>query len=200
MRSSSKFPALLMGVWLCGNSANWKARVSTLDRPPMQGNAQAAQTGDQSLRMEGRVKKGDHLLAPPGAPKKGSPDDSSAIQKPPFVRHPVLFLPDRWELGKEGRKLLKAASAWLRGHPETRVLIVGYCDSSGSETCNHTLAERRGSAVHQFLLRSGIDPNQIAGVKGWDTMGQPCRTNTERCQQLNRSVRLFIASPGTPVR
>lgn len=49
---------------------------------------------------------------------------------------------------------------------EAQILILGYCDSSGSEVCTAALAMRRGEVVQQFLLRLATQANQIAGVKG----------------------------------
>jgi hypothetical protein len=60
-----------------------------------------------------------------------------SIVDPPFLRHPVFFDPNSLEPSLVGRNMLQRAAIWLREHRETRVLIVGSCDSSGSETCTH---------------------------------------------------------------
>jgi hypothetical protein len=78
--------------------------------------------------------------------------------------------------------MLKRAADWLRQHREARILIVGSCDSGGSDTCTHALAEGRGAAVRKFLEGSGIDSDQIVGVKAWDNLDQSCRTSDVECQ------------------
>jgi len=123
---------------------------------------------------------------------------SVAISDPPFLRHPIQFGPNSLELTVAGRNTLKRAAAWLRQHPEARILIVGSCDPVGSETCTHTLAEARGSVVQKFLGGAGIDSDQIVGVKGWDNLDQSCQTSDIECQQFNRSVRIFMASSVAP--
>ncbi len=123
---------------------------------------------------------------------------SVAISDPPFLRHPIQFGPNSLELTAAGRNMLKRAAAWLRQHREARILIVGSCDSGGSEICTHTLAEARGAAVRKFLGSSGLDSDQIVGVKGWDNLDQSCQTSDIECQQFNRSVRIFIASSVAP--
>jgi hypothetical protein len=60
------------------------------------------------------------------------------------------------------------------------------------------LAEARGAVVRKFLGTSGIDPDQIVGVKGWDNLDQSCHTSDIECQQFNRSARIFMASSVSP--
>lgn len=117
---------------------------------------------------------------------------SDVSPDPAFLKHRLLFSPNGLSLTARSRNTLKCAAAWLGQHREDRVLIVGYCDASGSEACTVALAERRGEIVRQFLLSLGAQPDQIAGVKGWDNQDQTCRIGTTRCQRLNRSARLFI--------
>ena len=122
------------------------------------------------------------------------PAASVAISDPPFLRHPIQFGPNSLELTVAGRNMLKRAAAWLQLHREARILIVGSCDSGGSETCTRTLAEARGAVVRKFLGTAGIDSDQIVGVKGWDNLDQSCQTSDIECQQFNRSVRIFMVS------
>lgn len=121
-----------------------------------------------------------------------------AISDPPFLKHPIQFGANSLELTVAGRNLLKRTADWLRQHREARILIVGSCDSGGSETCTHTLAEARGAAVQKFLGSAGIDPDQIVGVKGWDSLDQSCRASEVDCQRFNRSARIFMASSVAP--
>ena len=137
-------------------------------------------------------------LNPSKAPGTVSPAASVTISDPPFLRHPIQFGPNSLELTVAGRNMLKRAAAWLRLHREARILIVGSCDSGGSETCTRTLAEARGAVVRKFLGTAGIDSDQIVGVKGWDNLDQSCQTSDIECQQFNRSARIFMASSVAP--
>lgn len=127
-----------------------------------------------------------------------APPATVSIADPPFLRHPILFDPNSLEPNPIGKNLLKRAATWLREHREARVLIVGSCDSSGSETCTHALAEARGAAILEFLQRSGIRSDQVVGVKGWDNLEHNCPPAEIKCQQLSRSARIFIAGSLTP--
>ncbi len=123
---------------------------------------------------------------------------SVSLSNPPFLRQPILFGPNSLELTVAGKSTLKRAVVWLREHHETRILIVGSCDVSGSETCTHVLAEARGRVIQKFLGSSGIDSNQIVGVKGWDNFEKGCQTSDVGCQQSNRSARIFMAGSVAP--
>jgi len=112
--------------------------------------------------------------------------------EPIFLKQPLLFAPNGLKLSAPSRKALKCAAAWLRQHRESQLLIVGYCDASGSENCTAAFERRRGETVRQFLASLGAPPDQIAEVKGWDSLDQTCRVDTAMCQRLNRSVRLFV--------
>ena len=119
---------------------------------------------------------------------------SVPVSDPPFLRHPIPFAPNSLELGLAAKNTLKRAVGWLRQHGEARILIVGSCDSGGSETCTHTLAEARAAVVQKFLGSAGVHSDQIVGVKGWDSLDQSCPTSNSECQKANRSTRIFIAS------
>jgi len=152
-----------------------------------------------SPRVQGQVQKQDPEPSGSKSSSGVSQPKSSGIHKPPFLKYAFLFDPESAELSVESRGAVKRAGAWLREHPGARILVVGFCDSSGSETCTPSLAERRGAVVRQSLVRFGVAPDQIAGVKGWSTADRECRTDTAKCQQVNRSAAIFIASSAAPL-
>jgi outer membrane protein OmpA-like peptidoglycan-associated protein len=157
------------------------------------------QSDTLSLRAQGQVQKQDPESAGSKSSSGVSQPKSGGIGKPPFLKHAVLFDPDGAELSAESRNAVKRAASWLREHRRARILIVGFCDSSGSETCTPALAERRGAVVRRYLVRLGAAPDQIAAVKGWSAVDRECRTDAAKCQQVNRSAAIFIASSATPL-
>jgi outer membrane protein OmpA-like peptidoglycan-associated protein len=158
----------------------------------------SAQSDPTSVRAQDQVTKQDPKPADAKPPSGFSPLRLGGIREPPFLKHAFLFDPDSAELGAESRGAVKRSAAWLRAHPDARVLVVGFCDSSGSETCGPALAQRRGAMVCHWLVRFGVVPHQIAGVKGWSTADRDCRTDITKCQQVNRSAGIFIASSAGP--
>jgi outer membrane protein OmpA-like peptidoglycan-associated protein len=78
--------------------------------------------------------------------------------------------------------LLEHASTWA-------VLVQGYADRQGPAEYNRTLAQRRATAVKQFLVELGVPETSIKVV----TIGQEgslCDEPSAECQQLNRRVHL----------
>ena len=77
-------------------------------------------------------------------------------------------------------------------YPQTTIQIAGHTDSSGSETYNQTLSERRGMSVQNALSGQGVDATRMQ-VIGFGE-GQPIADNaTETGRQLNRRVVVTIA-------
>jgi outer membrane protein OmpA-like peptidoglycan-associated protein len=85
---------------------------------------------------------------------------------------------------QEKAALLEHASAWA-------LLVQGYADRQGPAEYNRTLAQRRATAVKQFLVELGVPEPSIKVV----TIGQEgslCDEPSWECQQLNRRVHLEI--------
>ncbi len=190
-----KFLTSLAALCLFGGVADWAGQKRQVARTRPEKQIQSATRSDTiPLAAQVDVAREDPERARPEAPRAGSQSSSVGIHEPPFLKHRLLFGPNSLELSAVSRNTLKRSAAWLREHREARILIVGFCDRSGSETCTHTLAEGRGAVVRQFLMRFGTESDQIVGVKGWDNVDRACRTSTPKCQQLYRCARLFVAS------
>ena len=198
MRSARKCLASVTVLYLFGGildprvpraRGDWESGASTSPR----------QSDAMSLIAQGQVQKQDPEPTGSKSSSGVSKPKSDEIGKPPFLKHAFLFDPGSAKLGAESRGAVKRAATWLREHPGARILVVGFCDSSGSETCTPYLAERRGAVVGQCLVRLGVVPDQIAAVKGWSTADRECLTDTAKCQQVNRSAAIFIASSAEPL-
>lgn len=83
----------------------------------------------------------------------------------------------------------------LRKHPETRIEISGYTDSSGSEQHNLALSQQRAQAVGELLVRKGVDPSRIT-AHGYGETQFIASNATENGRQLNRRITLLIIPPG----
>ena len=116
---------------------------------------------------------------------------------PHFLKQGVLFDPNSLSLTSESEKRLALYADWLRMHPEIRTLVVGFCDTWGSEECTHELAQQRGAMVGQLLAQHGVGSAQIVGVKGWEKADPVCEAATPSCQEMNRRARIFIVAFGS---
>ncbi len=184
-----------------GSGSDWAPRQKQFDQTIVEKATTESAVADTAfLAVHCDEQTEDSLLADVSTQSKGARSSSEALQEPIFLKQPLLFAPNGVKLSAPSRKTLKCAAAWLRQHRESQLLIVGYCDASGSENCTAAFEGRRGETVLQFLVSLGVPPDQIVGVKGWDSLDQTCRVDTAKCQRLNRSVRLFVkGSPGMGV-
>ncbi len=79
----------------------------------------------------------------------------------------------------------------MQKYNRTRVTIVGYTDSVGSEVYNQLLSERRARAVADYLVNRGVDPSRIH-TEGRGETNPRASNATEAGRQLNRRVEILI--------
>jgi outer membrane protein OmpA-like peptidoglycan-associated protein len=79
----------------------------------------------------------------------------------------------------------------LEEYEGTDVLVVGHTDSTGEDSYNQSLSERRSDAARNFLVGAGLDPDRVTAM-GRGEM-EPIDTNdTEAGRQENRRVEVAI--------
>lgn len=86
----------------------------------------------------------------------GSPEDLAVN-----VGDRVLFGFDRYDLSSEARDTLEKQSAWLKRYPNGSITISGHADERGTREYNLALGERRATAVKNYLVALGVEPNRI---------------------------------------
>ncbi len=80
----------------------------------------------------------------------------------------------------------------LQQYPQTTIRIAGFTDSTGSETYNQQLSERRAAAVKNALAGAGVSPARMTTAGFGES--QPIASNdTAAGRQLNRRVTITIA-------
>ncbi len=81
-------------------------------------------------------------------------------------------------------------------YPQTDIQIAGHTDSSGSETYNQTLSERRAMSVQNALTGQGVASMRMRTL-GFGEVQPIADNSTEAGRQLNRRVIVTIAAqPG----
>lgn len=74
----------------------------------------------------------------------------------------VSFQSGGAQLAKTTEVTLKLATeALLRSRSKTPILIAGYTDSTGSDSGNRRLSQRRAQAVLEFMVSRGVDRDQL---------------------------------------
>ena len=73
----------------------------------------------------------------------------------------VLFDYDSAELDSSAKILLDAQSRFLRVNSDLNFIVEGHCDERGTREYNLALGEQRATAVRDYLVIQGIDPDRI---------------------------------------
>lgn len=76
-------------------------------------------------------------------------------------------------------------------YPQTSILVEGHTDSTGSETYNQQLSERRANSVKNLLVQRGVQAYRV-NILGYGE-SRPVATNaTPEGRQMNRRVEIRI--------
>ncbi len=116
--------------------------------------------------------------------------DGCTLQKVTTLRG-VTFELDSAELRPDSRTILSGVSDILKKYPDMQVEIAGHTDTTGSDSHNQSLSQRRAESVRSFLMESGVPPQQMTAVGYGET--QPVHSNENReGREQNRRVEMRI--------
>jgi outer membrane protein OmpA-like peptidoglycan-associated protein len=103
----------------------------------------------------------------------------------------LLFGFDSAELQSAARDNLTKLSSSLKNYSDSDVLILGHTDSSGSDSYNQTLSERRANAAKAYLVSLGISANRIKSEGKGEA--EPIGSNdTDAGRESNRRIEVAI--------
>ncbi|MEA1081257.1 OmpA family protein [Marinobacter qingdaonensis] len=86
---------------------------------------------------------------------------------------------------------LDSVSLVLKEFDKTIIQIEGHTDSSGSDSYNQLLSERRASSVRDFLLNQGIEPKRTRAV-GYGERYPLASNDNAAGREQNRRVELTL--------
>ena len=82
----------------------------------------------------------------------------------------------------------------LQRHPETEIAVIGHTDSTGAESYNQMLSERRAEAVKNELVAMGVAPSRLTTMGRGES--EPRMANdTAAGRAANRRVELVLTQP-----
>lgn len=110
----------------------------------------------------------------------------------------VLFRTNEVDLTADALRKLYPLVTLLKENPKRSILIEGYTDSSGSESHNLDLSERRASAVRDFLVSTGINPERIT-ARGYGEENPVASNTSEAGRKENRRVEVIVLRNGDRV-
>jgi peptidoglycan-associated lipoprotein len=97
----------------------------------------------------------------------------------------AFFDLDKADIRPDARQALQQTATFLKGYPDLRVTIEGYCDDRGSTEYNLALGQRRANAVKEYMVSLGI-PAANLSTTSWGKEKQFCTEDNESCWQQNR--------------
>ena len=108
-----------------------------------------------------------------------------------FVLRNLLFDTDESELLSASEQELRLLKKLLLDNATLNATIIGHTDNQGGRSYNQKLSEDRATAVLQWLVNEGIDPERLmAEGKG---MNEPVASNdTEEGRALNRRTEVQL--------
>lgn len=103
----------------------------------------------------------------------------------------VLFAVDQSDLPAEGAAVVDKLAKALSGVGISGALIEGHTDSTGSDTYNQALSERRANTVREALAKGGLSPAGVRAQGFGET--DPIESNdTEEGRTQNRRVVVVV--------
>ncbi len=109
----------------------------------------------------------------------------------------ILFDYDSYDLRPDARATLSELASVFSRYPETRLLVEGHTDSTGSEEYNQLLSERRADSVASDLIQRGVEARRIE-MHGYGKSRPVADNSTPEGRQLNRRVEIHVVATETP--
>ena len=103
----------------------------------------------------------------------------------------VLFDYDSAKLDSSAKILLDAQSRFLRANTDLKFIIEGHCDERGTREYNLALGEQRATAVRDYLVIQGIDPDRIKVISYGKEKPAVVGSNTMAWSKNRRAVTII---------
>ena len=104
----------------------------------------------------------------------------------------VLFSTNKAQLESGGVRNVQKLADFLKKYPQHKVLVEGYTDSTGSDSLNQELSDRRANAVRTALLDMGIRSDHVT-ARGYGEAFPVASNDTAASRQLNRRVEIVFS-------
>jgi outer membrane protein OmpA-like peptidoglycan-associated protein len=103
----------------------------------------------------------------------------------------ISFDTGRADIKSNLRPILDQFASGLSSQPNTEVRIVGHTDSTGPDSVNDPLSQRRADATRDYLAARGVDPRRVL-TAGRGEHEPIADNNSEAGRSKNRRVEVFL--------
>ena len=111
----------------------------------------------------------------------------------------VLFATNKSDLKSSGLVNITKLAQFLRDNPDRKVIVEGYTDSTGSDSYNQSLSERRAASVQRALAQQGVDISRIV-TQGYGKEYPVADNGSASGRAMNRRVEVTISNDNQPVK
>lgn len=94
-------------------------------------------------------------------------------------------------LSDKARGKLDRKAAWMKAHPDTKVLIAGHSDSQGPADVNFELARKRAQQVKAYMTAAGISGDRLV-VRSYGERRPLAAGNSPAARAKNRRVNFTL--------
>ena len=154
----------------------------------------ACETASQKVMSGGTTASGSASSASSSVDKKKSlfaAAKQTAADKLIAVGDRVLFDYDSAKLDTSAKILLDAQSRFLRANTDLNFIVEGHCDERGTREYNLALGEQRATAVRDYLVIQGIDPDRIKVISYGKEKPAVVGSNTMAWSKNRRAVTII---------
>jgi outer membrane protein OmpA-like peptidoglycan-associated protein len=103
----------------------------------------------------------------------------------------VLFDTGSANLKSTARERLAKVAGILIAHPDIKVEVDGYTDSTGDPMCNERLSQERAASVQSYLSQQGVSAGSIS-IHGFGEANPVASNDSSVGRQQNRRVELVV--------
>ena len=103
----------------------------------------------------------------------------------------LMFALNSSDLNQATKNNLSDLAETLKKYEDTDILIEGHTDSSGSESYNQTLSEKRANSVSGYLMTLGVSGQRLTTI-GYGEKQPISENETAEGRQKNRRVEVAI--------
>ncbi|HEY8537955.1 MAG TPA: OmpA family protein, partial [Steroidobacteraceae bacterium] len=138
----------------------------------------------------------DNLDRCPDTPPGVAVDAFGCTRTGSITLEGVNFELNSARLTPSSREVLDAVAADLKKYPRLRIELQGHTDSTGSDSYNLDLSQRRAEAVRDYLIEQGVSPQQLT-AKGYGETEPIADNSTAAGRAANRRVVMrVLENPG----
>ncbi len=104
----------------------------------------------------------------------------------------ITFATDSSNINANFYDVLNSVTLVLKEFEKTVIIVAGHTDSTGADSYNQQLSERRAGSVAQYLRSQGISDMRVI-VEGYGESRPIASNDTAQGRQMNRRVELTLS-------